>query len=196
MITNITIGQYYPVKSIIHSLDARVKLSLSLIYIIMLFFITNWQGYLLAFSALSVAIYLSKVPVVYMLRGLKAVFFIIVFTLTLNIFFTQGETVLFSFLGVSVSLEGVIVAAKMAARLIMIVISSAVLTLTTSPISLTDAIEFFLKPFKKIGVPAHEIAMMMTIALRFIPTILDEMNKIMKAQMARDRKSTRLNSSH
>jgi len=185
MITNITIGQYYPTKSVIHSLDARVKLYASFVYIAMLFLASNVYAYLLAFSALVGMIILSNVPVVYMLRGLKAIFFIIIFTVTLNIFFTQGETILFTIFGVSIYLEGVTLAVKMATRLIMLVISSSVLTLTTSPIQLTDAIEHVLNPLKKIGVPAHEIAMMMTIALRFIPTILDEMSKIMKAQMAR-----------
>lgn len=183
--TNITIGQYYPTKSIIHSLDSRVKLFGALVYIFMLFYAGDIYGYLVAFSGLAITIYLSKVPISYMLRGLKAIFFIIMFTVILNIFFTSGETVLITVFKIKITLEGVIIAVKMAVRLIMLIISSSVLTLTTSPIQLTDAVEYSLKPLKKIGVPAHEIAMMMTIALRFIPTILDEMNKIMKAQMAR-----------
>lgn len=185
MFANITIGQYYPAESYIHSLDPRMKLLATIVYITALFFIVPFWGYLFAIIALSAVIYASKVPPKYMFKGLRTILFIIIFTAALNIFFTAGETVLFKYSFVTITLEGLIVAAKMAIRLVMLIVGSSVLTLTTTPTQMTDAIEYVLKPLKKIGVPAHEIAMMMTIALRFIPTLLEEMDKIMKAQMAR-----------
>jgi len=181
----ITIGQYYHADSFIHKLDARMKLLCTIIFITVLFFVGNFLGYALAAIYLAVIIKVSKVPPRYLFRGLRAIMFIIVFTAFLNVFFTQGGTVLVEFGFVRVTELGLINAARMGIRLVMLIIGSSILTLTTTPIQLTDAIEFSLKPFKKIGVPAHEIAMMMTIALRFIPTLIEEMDKIMKAQMAR-----------
>lgn len=185
MNTNITIGQYYPIDSKIHRLDARIKLFGIMLYITSLFFVTNFFGYVVSFLFLCVVIFMSKVPVKYMLKGLKSIIFIITFTLILNIFLTPGENVIFSFSIFKVTSEGLALGLKMAVRLILLVVGSSILTLTTSPIELTDAIEFTLKPFKKIGVPSHEIAMMMTITLRFIPTLIEEMDKIIKAQTAR-----------
>ena len=181
----ITIGQYYPAQSFIHNMDARMKLLCTVIFITVLFFIGNFLGY--AFSAvyLLVMIKISKVPIKFLFRGLRAIFFIIVFTAILNMFFTAGETVLLQFGAVRITQEGLTNAIRMSLRLVMLLMGSSLLTLTTTPIQLTDAIEYALKPFKRIGVPAHEIAMMMTIALRFIPTLVEEMDKIMKAQMAR-----------
>lgn len=183
--TNIAIGQYYPVRSAIHSIDPRVKLVATLGYITLLFLITNIWGYLLTVLFLAAVIYMSNVPPIFMFKGLKGILFILVFTVVLNMFFTPGGTVIFHWAFMTITREGVYVAARMGLRLVLLVVGSSVLTLTTSPIELTDAIEFLLKPFKRVGVPAHEIAMMMTIALRFIPTLLEEMDKIMKAQMAR-----------
>ncbi len=185
MISNITIGQYYPADSYIHSLDPRVKLLAVIVYISMLFFITSFLGYLFVFLCLVSVIYASKIPIRYMLRGLRGLIFIISFTVVLNMFFTPGEKVLISLFGIKLTEEALVFAAKMALRLIFLITGSSILTLTTSPLQLTDAIESLLKPLKAIGVPAHEIAMMMTIALRFIPTLLEETDKIMKAQMAR-----------
>ena len=182
---NITIGQYYPVDSVIHRLDSRVKLVSTIVYVAMLFIASSFLSYAFTILALGTVIKLSRVPPVYLLRGLRAILFIIVFTVVLNMFFTPGETVLWQVGAVRLTLEGVMVAAKMCTRLALLIVGSSVLTLTTSPIQLTDAIEYLLKPLRRIGVPAHEIAMMMTIALRFIPTLFEEMNKIMKAQMAR-----------
>ena len=181
----ITIGQYYHAESFIHKLDARIKLLCTIIFITMLFLIGNFIGYGFAAFYLFVIIRISKVPPRFLLRGLRAIFFIIIFTVVLNVFFTQGGYVLFEIGFVQVTAQGLLNAARMGARLIMLIIGSSMLTLTTTPIQLTDAIEFCLKPLKRIGVPAHEIAMMMTIALRFIPTLVEEMDKIMKAQMAR-----------
>lgn len=185
MIRDITIGQYYPAESPIHRMDARLKLAVTFIYIVSLFVINSFIGYAFALLCLGLVIRVSKVPLRFMLKGLKSIIIIILFTVFINLFMTQGETVLLQVGFVKVTLEGVLLASKMCIRLVMLIIGSSVLTLTTTPIQLTDAIEYILKPFKKIGVPAHEIAMMMTIALRFIPTLLDETDKIMKAQQAR-----------
>lgn len=185
MLKNITIGQYYPADSIIHRLDSRVKLLVSLSFIALLFIVSDLYGYILAAALTVTVVIMSKVPPGYILRGLKNIILIILFTVTLNIFFTPGETVLLNIKGVTVTMEGVAVAVQMAVRLTLLIIGSSILTLTTTSIELTDAIEFSLRPFKKIGVPAHEIAMMMTIALRFIPTLTEELDKIMKAQAAR-----------
>jgi len=151
----------------------------------MIFFIRSFIGYGFAIICLGAAIKTSRVPVKFMLRGLKAIMFIIIFTAVLNIFFTAGPTELASLGPITITLEGALNAGRMVLRFAMLIVGSSILTLTTTPIQLTSAIEFSLKPLKKVGVPAHEIAMMMTIALRFIPTLIEEMDKIMKAQMAR-----------
>ncbi|MDR2899496.1 MAG: energy-coupling factor transporter transmembrane protein EcfT [Clostridiales bacterium] len=182
---NITIGQFYPIDSKIHRLDPRAKLLATFVFIAALFFVNDIYGYILSALSIGVIILISKVPFKYLLKGLKAIIGIIIFTAVLNIFFAGGKTVIFSFYFIKITAEGLILAAKMATRLVLLVIASSMLTLTTSPIELTDGIEYVLKPFKKIGVPAHEIAMMMTIALRFIPTLMEEVDKIMKAQIAR-----------
>jgi len=185
MIRDITLGQYYPAKSVIHALDPRVKLAAALVYIVMLFLIGSAWGYAFVIVCLALLVKTSKVPPSFMFRGLKPVLFIILFTMVLNIFFTTGGQTLFAFGFIRVTTGGLVTALKMVTRLILLISGTSVLTLTTSPIQLTDGIEYALKPFKRFGVPSHEIAMMMTIALRFIPTLLEETDKIMKAQMAR-----------
>lgn len=185
MIRDITIGQYYPAASCIHKLDARFKLCATFFFIISLFVVNTFTGYAFVIACLAVVIRLSKVPLQFMLKGLKSILFIILFTVLINIFATNGSHVLWQFGFLTVTMEGLLLAAKMCLRLVLLIIGSSILTLTTTPIVLTDGIEYLLKPLKKIGVPSHEIAMMMTIALRFIPTLLDETDKIMKAQQAR-----------
>lgn len=185
MLRDITIGQFYPVDSYIHKLDARVKIISTLIYIFALFFVRNFIGYIPVFIFLASVIYISKVPLKFILRGLKSIVIIILFTVVLNIFMSSGKTVLFHYGFITVTLEGIYNAGIMALRLIFLIIGSSLLTLTTSPIELTDGIEILMKPLKRLGVPSHEIAMMMTIALRFIPTLLEETDKIMNAQTAR-----------
>ena len=185
MTQKLIIGQYYPAKSYIHSLDPRIKLVGIFTYITMLFFAQSTISYVFAAACLCIAVYSSTVPPKYMLKGLRSIMFIIIITVTLNLFFTPGENLIFQLWRIRIYSEGVIHSVKMASRLALLIISSSILTLTTSPIALTDAIEYLLRPFKKIGLPAHDIAMMMTIALRFIPTLLEEMDKIMKAQTAR-----------
>ena len=181
----VTIGQYYPANSFIHRLDPRMKLFCTMLFIVFIFFVNNFLGYAMAFLYMIVVIAVSKVPPKFLLRGLRAIFFIIIFTAVLNIFFTAGPTVVVDWWIFRITLEGLLNAGRMALRLVLLIIGSSILTLTTTPIQLTDAIEYGLKPLKIIRVPAHEIAMMMTIALRFIPTLIEEMDKIMKAQMAR-----------
>ncbi len=185
MIRDITIGQFYPVQSLVHKLDARVKLSLTMMYIITLFFIKSFVGYGFVILVLCGIIKLSHVPLKFMLKGIRSIFVIILFTAIINLFMTQGEHVLWSFGFLQLTTEGIVLATQMCVRLVLLIMGSSVLTLTTTPIQLTDSIEYLLRPLKAIGVPAHEIAMMMTIALRFIPTLLDETDKIMKAQQAR-----------
>ena len=185
MIRDITIGQYYPIESFIHRLDPRTKIIGTFFYILVLFISDNLVNYGLSILALLIVIKTSKVPVKFMLKGLKSIFFIIFFTVIINLFFSTGEELVISYWKINIYKEGIYIAVFMATRLILLIISSSILTLTTTPIELTDGIEYLLKPFEKIKVPAHEIAMMTTIALRFIPILLEETDKIMKAQSAR-----------
>lgn len=188
MIKDITIGQYIPGESFVHKLDPRVKILLSMIYIVDLFIIDNFWGYLFILGFTAMSIIISKVPFKYIYKGLKPIFVLLLITALLNIFMTggtSGEPPLWQWKFLKVYKDGLILAAFMIIRLVFLIIGTSLLTLTTSPIELTDGLEKLLNPFKKIGLPAHEIAMMMTIALRFIPTLIDETDKIMKAQMAR-----------
>lgn len=185
MIRDITIGQYYPSGSSIHKLDPRTKILATFAYIIGLFFIKRFIGYVFVAVCFYAAVRASKVPFKFMLKGLKSIMFILMFTVVLNIFFTTTGNVLWSWGFLKITDQGLMIAAKMGVRLVLLIVGSSLLTLTTSPIELTDGIESLLSPFRKIGVPAHEIAMMMSIALRFIPILLEETDKIMKAQMAR-----------
>lgn len=184
MIRDITIGQYYQTDSFIHRLDPRVKLAGTLLYIITLFFINNVWGYLLATVALATVIRLSKVPFGFIIRGMKAIAFLLGITVVFNMFLTPGEP-LVSFWIFKLTLEGIRTALFMGWRLILLIIGSSLMTLTTTPNHLTDGMEKALRPLNKIGVPVHEIAMMMSISLRFIPILLEETDKIMKAQIAR-----------
>ncbi len=184
MIRDITLGQYYQTESWVHRLDPRLKIIVTLLYIVLLFMVDDLIGFAIAYAGLEAVIIASRVPRRFILKGLKPVFLIIAFTLIVNMFMTQGE-VLVQIWKLHITREGLQMAAFMGIRLILLIIGSSLLTLTTRPISLTDGIEALLSPFKKLGLPAHELAMMMTIALRFIPTLLEETDKIMKAQQAR-----------
>ena len=183
MIRDITIGQYYPADSLLHRLDPRVKFAGTVVYIVSLFFCRSW-GYLAAALFLMCMIVLSKVPFKFMIRGLRAILFILLFTMVLNIFLTPG-TILWQWKIFKITEEGLRTAFVMAVRLILLILGASVMTLTTTPNKLTSAMETMFRPLKKLGVPVHEIAMMMSIALRFIPILLEETDKIMKAQMAR-----------
>ena len=184
MIRDITIGQYYPADSALHRLDSRVKLGGTLVFLISLFITESIFGYILATIFLATVIKVSKVPLKFILRGLKAIFIILAFSVVFNIFLTSGE-VLVQFWVFKITKEGLIMAAMMAVRLVYLIIGSSLMTLTTTPNDLTDRLEKALKPLKVIKIPVHEIAMMMSIALRFIPILMEETDKIMKAQMAR-----------
>ncbi len=184
MIREITFGQYYQTDSKLHGLDPRVKLVGTIVYIISLFLYKEAAPFVLALVFLAVMIKVSRVPFKYMVRGLKAVVVLLLITAAFNMFLTQGEA-LVSFWGLTITKEGLISAIFIALRLIFLIIGSSIMTLTTTPNQLTDGLEKLLSPLKVIKVPIHEISMMMSIALRFIPILLEETDKIMKAQMAR-----------
>lgn len=184
MIKNITIGQYIPGDTVIHRLDPRGKIIAMFLYMISLFVVDSLYQYIPAAILLFFIIILSKIKVKYIIKGLKPIFAFVILTFIINIFTIKGE-VLFKFSIFTISKEGLFRGTTMAIRLILLVTGTNLLTLTTSPIDLTDGIEKLLKPFEKIKLPAHEIAMMITIALRFIPILLEETDKIIKAQKSR-----------
>ncbi len=186
MIKDITLGQYFGGNSILHRADPRAKLIFAFAYIIMLFFAKSAASFAFVLLFTVGLILVSTVPIKVVLRSIKPLVFIIAFTAILNIFWTKGETLIFEWKFIKIYFEGVIFALFMAVRIILLVVGmSVVLTYTTTPIALTDAIESLLNPLKKIKVPVHDFAMMMTIAMRFIPTLIEETDKIMDAQKAR-----------
>lgn len=184
MIRDITLGQYYPANSILHKMDPRVKLVGTVVFIISLFLFHNVYGYLVATAFLALIISLSKVPFSFMVKGLKAILVLMLITVVFNLFLTPGD-VLISFWKLTITKQGARTAAFMAVRLIYLIIGSSIMTLTTTPNNLTDGMERLLNPLRIFKVPVHEVAMMMSIALSFIPILLEETDKIMKAQMAR-----------
>lgn len=185
MIRDITLGQYYPADSVLHKLDPRVKLVTTITFLVALFLINSWVGYVVATIFLVAMIRLSKVPFKFMVRGLKAIIMILMITVVFNLFLTPGERVLVQVWKLKITDTGLRTAIFMAIRLIYLIVGSSVMTLTTTPNDLTDGLERLLGPLKKLHVPVHEVAMMMSIALRFIPILLEETDKIMKAQIAR-----------
>ena len=184
MIRDITIGQYYPADSLLHRLDPRTKFLGTLVFIVSVFVFHTFPGYAVATVFLLGMILLSKVPFKFIFKGLKAIFILLLFTVFFNVILTPGE-VLWKWGFLKITREGLILAGRMAIRLIYLVIGSSIMTLTTTPNQLTDGMERLLRPLNKLHVPVHEIAMMMSIALRFIPILLEETDKIMKAQIAR-----------
>lgn len=184
MLRDITLGQYYQTDSVLHRLDPRVKLIGTFAFIVGLFLAGNVAGYAVAAIFLVSMIRLSHVPVKFMLKGMKAIAFLIVITVVFNTFMTPGE-VLIQVWKLKVTKEGLIMAAKLAVRLSFLIVGSSIMTLTTTPNQLTDAIESVMGPLKRLHVPVHEVAMMMSIALRFIPILMEETDKIMKAKEAR-----------
>lgn len=185
MIRDITLGQYYPADSILHKLDPRVKLVATIAFIVALFVNDGWQGCLVSTLFLIILIQLSKVPFSFMVRGLKAIIMILMLTVVFNLFLTPGDRVLVSFWKLQITDKGLRTAVFMAIRLIYLIIGSSLMTLTTTPNDLTDGMEKLLSPLNKLHVPVHEVAMIMSIALRFIPILMEETDKIMKAQLAR-----------
>ena len=184
MLRNITLGQYYPADSILHRLDPRVKIVGTVLFVLSMFIVENPAGYILAVLFLAAMIKLSKVPFSFMIRGLKAIAILILITVIFDLFLTRGEP-LVSFWKFTITKEGVELSVKMVLRLSFLILGSSVMTLTTTPNSLTDALEKLLKWMEIFKAPVHEIAMMMSIALSFIPILVEETDKIMKAQMAR-----------
>lgn len=182
---DITLGQYFPGHSLVHRLDPRAKLIAVTLYIVALFLAKFFPTYAIMLALLVISIAVSKVPVTSILRGMKPVLFIAVFTAVLNLFYTPGTHVLAQFWIFTITLEGVFNAFFMVIRIMMLIAGTFLLTYTTSPILLTDGLEKLLGPLKKLRVPVHELSMMMSIALRFIPTLIEETDKIMSAQKAR-----------
>lgn len=184
MLRDITLGQYYPIDSVLHRLDSRTKLFGTLVYIVTLFLADNLLTYAAATLFLILAVKLSNVPVKFMVRGLKAIVFLLLISVSFNLFLTPGAPI-FKIGFLQITWEGLELASFMAVRLVFLVMGSTILTLTTTPNQLTDGLERSLGFLKKVGVPVHEVSMMMSIALRFIPILVEETDKIMKAQMAR-----------
>lgn len=184
MLTDIMLGQYFPGNSFVHRLDPRSKIILTLAFIFSIFLAANYYGYLLLGGSLLLIIWIAGIPARIIIKSIKPLWIILLLTAAIHLFMTPG-TLLFSFGVLSISEEGLRQGVQMSARLVYLIMISSLLTFTTSPIALTDAIERLLAPFKKINLPVHELAMMMTIALRFVPTLLEETDRIMKAQMAR-----------
>lgn len=185
MIRDITIGQYYPADSLIHKLDPRVKLISTFVYLITLFCFRSISGYLIAAGFLVLMVVVSKVPFRFIFKGLKPVMLLLFITVFFNLIFTGGEHILLQVGMIKISENGLNTAFYMAIRLIFLILGSSLMTFTTTPNQLTDGLESVLKPLNKVHVPVHEISMMMAIALRFIPILLEETDKIMKAQIAR-----------
>ena len=185
MLSNITIGQYYPAKSLLHRMDPRMKVILTAVFIVLIFLANNFASMALVLAFLGITVALSRVPLKMILRGLKAIVIIVVFTSVLNLFYVQGGKTLVDFWIVHITTKGVYTALFMAIRIMALIISSSLLTYTTTPTNLTDGLERLLSPLRYLWVPVHDIAMMMTIALRFIPTLIDEVGRIMNAQKAR-----------
>ncbi len=186
MIRDITLGQYFPGNSILHRLDPRMKIILTLLYIVLIFLAKSMFSYLFLIFTVALLIALSKLPVRPVLNGIKPVLFVIAFTAIINIFWTSGDTLLVDWYFIHIYLEGIIFAVYMIIRIITLIMGTSILlTYTTSPIDLTDGLEQLMEPLKRIKIPVHEFSMMMSIALRFIPTLIEETDKIMNAQKAR-----------
>ena len=185
MLKDITLGQYFPGKSPVHILDPRTKLILLVVYIVALFMAKSWISYGILFLALATSIKISTIPVKSIIKGMKPLVMILIFTGVLNLFFTQDGKVLVDIGSITITSGGLFRAVFMVVRILMLITCTFLLTYTTSPISLTDGLEALMAPLKKIKVPVHELSMMMCIALRFIPTLIEETDKIMCAQKAR-----------
>ena len=185
MLRDTTIGQYYPADSFVHKLDPRFKILAVLAYIIAAFFVKTYIGLFVLLAFLTVAVAASRIPLKVLLRGLKAIYVLLGITFVFNALLSGGQTEYFRLWIFRLTREGLVRAVFMALRLIMLITGASLLTLTTAPIALTDGMERLLSPFAKLHFPAHEVAMMMTIALRFIPTLMEEADRIMKAQSAR-----------
>ncbi|MBD5100438.1 MAG: energy-coupling factor transporter transmembrane protein EcfT [Clostridiales bacterium] len=182
---DVSFGQYYPVNSAIHNIDARIKILVTLLFMVTVFFIVSYTAFAVMFFLLSVAILISQVPYKIVLKSIKGILFLLIFTALLNIFFTSSGNALITTKLLVITDQGINFAIKMALRFTLLVLGSSLLTLTTTPTELTDALEYLLKPLKLIKIPVHDLAIIMSIALRFIPGLVEETDKIMMAQKAR-----------
>lgn len=182
---NVALGQYFPGSSLMHRMDPRVKLLLTLAIIVLIFFVHTYWGYLAVLGTLLLAVACSRISIKFVLKGIKPMWFVILLTFIMNIFFLTGEKILWQWGAIKIYQEGLEKAIELAIRLILLVMCSTILTLTTSPKEITDALESLLRPLKILHFPVHEMALMMSIALRFIPTLMEETDRIMKAQTAR-----------
>ncbi len=186
MLKDITIGQYFPGNSVFHRADPRAKIILGILYIVAVFLADSIPAYLFLIVCSALLVFISSIPLSIVLRSFRALIFIIAFTSIINVFWTKGDTLLFEWGFIHIYLEGILFAVKMIVRITALLVgTSVILSYTTSPIALTDGLEQLLAPLKKIKLPVHEFSMMMTIALRFIPTLVEETDKIMNAQKAR-----------
>lgn len=182
MLRDVTLGQYFPGDTIVHRLDPRTKLLFIIIYIAALFIAVNWVSYALVFFVTGLCMFLAKIKPKAAFKGLKPLVFIIILTAALNLFYTDGTPILPGWI---ITWQGIKKAVMMSVRIILLIVGTFMLTYTTSPMELTDGLELMLSPLKKIKVPVHEMSMMMSMALRFIPTLIEETDKIMAAQKAR-----------
>ena len=184
MFSDITLGQYIPGESIIHKVDPRTKIILIFFMMIIVFIANSLASFIMVATFITIIIFYTSIPIKYIFKGLKPVLFVIVLTAIINAFTVPGRVIV-DFKIINITYEGLLLAGKMTARISLLIITASILTLTTTPIALTDGIEKLMKPLNRIKVPVHEIAMMMSIALRFIPTLIEETDKIMKAQASR-----------
>lgn len=185
MLSDITLGQYIPGNSFIHKLDPRCKLVATILYMCILFIADSFKGLLLSFLFLALIIYVSKIPFSFIMKSVKAVAILVLITISFNIFLTPGKDIIFKMEIINISMQGLYFAGITCIRILLLVVGAGMLTYTTSPIEITDGLEKLMAPLNKLSVPVHEISMMMTISLRFIPTLIDETDKIMKAQKSR-----------
>lgn len=182
---NITFGQYYPIDSLIHRLDSRIKILITMLFIVMVFVANSFYAYSVIAFYVVIVVVLSKIPFINVLKSIKIILFLLMFTAVLNIFFYGEGEIIVSFWVLKITKDGILFAAKMAIRLIMLVVGTSLLTLTTTPMQLTDGIESLMAPLKLVRLPVHDFAIIMSITLRFIPSLMEETDKIMKAQKSR-----------
>ncbi len=185
MLDKMILGRFVPLQSFVHRLDPRMKMVFVFIMMILIFLMNNWQSYAVGIILIFIILKASNLSFMFLFNGLKPILFLLIFTLLMHVFLTKGGTTLVDYGIINIQSQGVIMGIMISLRFILIIFLTTIMTLTTSPIELTDAIESLLKPFKKLKLPVHELALMMSIALRFIPTLMDETQKVMKAQMSR-----------
>ncbi|QCT73955.1 energy-coupling factor transporter transmembrane component T family protein [Macrococcoides canis] len=185
MLDKMILGRFVPLQSFVHQLDPRMKMIFVFAMMILIFLMNNWQSYAVGIILIFIILKASNLSFIFLFNGLKPILFLLIFTLLMHVFLTKGGTTLIDYGIINIQSQGIIMGMMISLRFVLIIFLTTIMTLTTSPIALTDAIESILKPFKKLKLPVHELALMMSIALRFIPTLMDETQKVMKAQMSR-----------